>query len=74
MVTAVGVFLIALGAVLAFAVDASVPGVDVFLAGLVMMLVGAAAVGLSMIRWTPRRRLGVARYRPRPVLRRTVRL
>jgi len=74
MVTAVGVFLIALGSVLAFAVDATVPGVDVFLAGVLMMLTGAVGLVIGMARWTPRRRVAVAGYRPRPVLRRTVRL
>ena len=70
MTTALGVFLIAVGAVLSFAVDATVPGVDVFLVGGVLMLLGATGVALSMMRWTPRRR-GTAAYRP--VLPRTVR-
>ena len=74
MTTALGVFLIAVGAVLAFAVDASVPGIDVFLVGGLLMLLGATGVAMSMMRWTPRRRVSVAPYRPSPVVRRTVRL
>ena len=72
MATAIGVFLLALGAVLAFAVDAAVPGVDLFLVGAILMLFGVAALALSMTRWTPRRRVSVA-YSPRPVVPRTVR-
>jgi hypothetical protein len=74
MTTAVGVFLLALGAVLAFAVDATVPGIDVFLVGAILMLLGATGVALSMMRWTPRRRVHMTAYSPRPVVPRTVRL
>ncbi|BEP12987.1 hypothetical protein acdb102_12980 [Acidothermaceae bacterium B102] len=73
MTTALGVFLVAVGAVLAFAVDATVPGIDLLLVGGILMLLGATGVALSMMRWTPRRRVAVT-YGPRPVVRRTVHL
>jgi hypothetical protein len=62
MATALGVFLIALGAVLSFAVDATVPSIDVFFVGGVLMLVGATAVAMSMMRWTPRRQVTARHY------------
>lgn len=73
MTTALGVLLLAAGAVLAFAVDAALPGVDAFLVGGLLMLFGATAVAMSMMRWTPRRRVAVAVIRLRPVVGRTVR-
>jgi Domain of unknown function (DUF6458) len=73
MVTVLGVFLLAVGAVLTFAVDASVPGIDVSLVGALLMVVGATGVAMSMMRLTPHRRVHAAPYRLSPVVPRTVR-
>ncbi len=42
------VFLLALGAILAFAVDASVSGLDLSVIGYILMLAGAVGLLLSM--------------------------
>lgn len=65
MATGLGVFLTALGAVLAFAVKASIAHVDLFLVGAILMLVGATIVAMSMMHWTPRRRPTPVAYAPR---------
>jgi hypothetical protein len=52
-------FLIALGAILRYAVTASVSGLSITTIGLILMIVGAAGVALSilyMLSWGPRRR------------------
>jgi uncharacterized BrkB/YihY/UPF0761 family membrane protein len=51
-----GIFLIALGAILAFAVDASVSGIDLNVVGWILMLVGAIGLLLTVFLWAPRRR------------------
>ena len=51
-----GIFLIALGAILAFAVDASVSGIDINVVGWILMLVGAIGLLLTLFIWGPRRR------------------
>lgn len=48
----ISIFLIAVGAILAFAVDATVNGVDLVTVGWVLMGVGALGVVLSMIFWS----------------------
>jgi hypothetical protein len=48
----VSLFLIAVGAVLAFAVHASVNGLDIVTVGWILMLVGAFGAVLSMIFWS----------------------
>jgi membrane-bound ClpP family serine protease len=40
----VGVFLMVVGAILAFAVDDDVPGIDLGIAGLILMVAGAAVI------------------------------
>lgn len=45
-------FLLAVGAILAFAVDYTVSGVDVVAIGVVLMLVGGLGLLLSMLFWT----------------------
>jgi hypothetical protein len=45
----VSLFLIAIGAILAFAVDASVSGVDIQAVGWILLAVGAAGALISMI-------------------------
>jgi hypothetical protein len=53
----VGVFLIALGAILAFAVDASVSGLDLAVVGWVLMGAGLLGIVLEMVLFAPRRRV-----------------
>jgi hypothetical protein len=63
----VGIFLMVLGAILAFAVETDVPGVNVNSLGVILLLIGAVSVLYSLLFWsnlTPwgRRRI-VARRR-----------
>jgi hypothetical protein len=51
-----GIFLIAVGAVLAFAVHATVSGMDIQTVGVILMVVGALGVVLDLIIFAPRRR------------------
>lgn len=46
------VFLLAIGAILAFAVDVSVSGVNLQTVGWILMAVGALGVVLSMVFWS----------------------
>ena len=48
----VGIFLIAVGAILTFAVNAHTNGVNIDTIGWILMAVGAAGVLLSMIFWS----------------------
>jgi hypothetical protein len=48
----VGVFLITLGAILAFAVRDSLSGVDLSAVGIILMLAGAAIVALWFLFWS----------------------
>ena len=48
----VGIFLTALGAILAFAVSAGVSGVNIHTVGWILMIVGIAGIVLSMIFWS----------------------
>ena len=52
----VGIFLIAVGAVLAFAVEASVNGIDLQSVGVILMIVGALGLVLDLVIFAPRRR------------------
>ena len=52
----VGIFLIAVGAVLAFAVNASVNGIDIQSVGVILMIVGALGLVLDLVIFAPRRR------------------
>lgn len=56
----VGIFLLALGAVLAFAVDASISGLDINTIGVILMICGAIGLALDMLLFAPRRRAVVA--------------
>jgi hypothetical protein len=63
----VGIFLMVLGAILAFAVETEVPGINANALGVILMLIGLVAVLYSLLFWsnlTPwgRRRI-VARRR-----------
>jgi len=50
-----GIFLIALGAILAFAVHANLSWIDLHVVGWVLMLAGAAVLGLTIYFWQQRR-------------------
>jgi uncharacterized membrane-anchored protein len=52
------IFLIAVGAILRYAVTATVSGIDITTVGLILMIVGIAGLVLSvlyMFAWSPRR-------------------
>ena len=55
----IGIFLLAVGAVLAFAVDASVSGIDIQTVGVILMIVGALGILLDLVLFAPRRRAAV---------------
>ena len=48
----VGLFLAAVGAVLAFAVNATVSGVDIHTIGWILLIVGIVGILLSLIFWS----------------------
>ncbi|MDX6211893.1 MAG: hypothetical protein QOF82_980 [Frankiales bacterium] len=52
----ISVFLLAVGAVLAFAVDAVVPNVDLVTVGVICMAAGALGLLMFLTIWGPRRR------------------
>lgn len=52
----VGIFLIAVGAVLTFAVEATVSGIDINTVGVILMVVGALGLLLDLVIFAPRRR------------------
>ena len=57
----VGLLLIAVGAILAFAVEAEVSGVDVQVVGWILMLVGLVGILLDLLLWHSWRRPGYRR-------------
>ena len=70
----VGVFLMVLGAILAFAVESDVPGVNVNALGVILMLIGLVAALYSLLFWSSlspwgRRRIAARRalVKERPV-------
>jgi hypothetical protein len=52
----VGLFLTAVGAVLTFAVDATVSGLNINTVGVILMIVGILGIALDLIIFAPRRR------------------
>jgi len=59
MDTATGIFLIAVGAILKFAINASVQGISIDTVGVILMVAGAVIVLLGLFyetRWTDRLR------------------
>jgi hypothetical protein len=52
----IGIFLVAVGAVLAFAVNATVSGVDIQTVGIILLIVGILGIALDLIMFAPRRR------------------
>ena len=62
----VGIFLMMLGAILAFAVEATTPGINVHTLGVILLLTGLIAVLYSLLFWShlsPWGRRSVARRR-----------
>lgn len=45
-------FLVALGAILAFAVNVSVTGIDIAVVGVILMIVGLVGMVMSLLFWT----------------------
>lgn len=68
----VGVFLLAVGAVLAFAVHASVNGLDVSTVGWILMAAGVLGLVLDLAVFAPRRRTVVSRGAAHPGTERVV--
>jgi hypothetical protein len=54
---AVSLFLLAVGAILAFATDVTVSGLNLDTVGLILMLIGAVSFVLTLIVWGSRRRV-----------------
>lgn len=52
----VSIFLLAVGAILTFAVDAEVSGVDLSMVGLILMVAGGIGLLLTLLVWGPRDR------------------
>ena len=52
----VSIFLLAVGAILTFAVDAEVSGVDLGMVGMILMAAGGIGLLLSLLVWGPRDR------------------
>jgi Trk-type K+ transport system membrane component len=52
----VSIFLIALGAILTFATNFRVSGVDLHMVGIILMIVGAIGLVVYLVVWAPRRR------------------
>ena len=59
----VSIFLLALGAILTFAVEASVEGLDIATVGVILMIVGAIGLLLSLMVWSSWGGVGGARRR-----------
>jgi len=53
------IFLLAVGAILAFAVDATVAGIDIQVVGAILMAAGVLGLVLTMVVFTPRRNRSV---------------
>ncbi|BDZ46113.1 DUF6458 family protein [Naasia aerilata] len=51
-----GIFLLAVGAILAFAVNVDVPGIDLTTVGYILMVAGAIGIILGIVLLTRRRR------------------
>jgi hypothetical protein len=56
----VGLFLVALGAVLTFAVNVTTSGFNINTIGVILMIVGALGIVLDLFLFAPRRRTPVA--------------
>lgn len=56
----VSIFLIALGAILAFAVEAEVAGIDIHVVGFILIVVGLLGLIMTAFIWGPRNRRAAA--------------
>jgi hypothetical protein len=52
----VSIFLIAVGAILAFALEYDISGVDISVVGWILMVVGGLGLIVTLVIWAPRRR------------------
>lgn len=59
-----GIFLVAIGAILTFALDIQVQGVDLKIVGVILMVVGVLGVIIEAAIFMPRRRRNVAYTEP----------
>jgi hypothetical protein len=59
----VSVFLIALGAILTFALDVDISGLDIAVVGWILMGAGVLGLLLSVLVWGPRRRSSLTERR-----------
>jgi hypothetical protein len=59
MYIGVSIFLIALGAILTFATNFTVSGLDIDVIGIILMVVGVIGLIVDLAIWGPRRRRGV---------------
>jgi hypothetical protein len=53
----VSIFLIALGAILTFATNVAVGGLDLDVVGVILMVAGALGLVMTLLIWGPRRRV-----------------
>jgi hypothetical protein len=58
------IFLLALGAILAFAVNADISGIDINIVGWVLMVAGLVGLIITVWYWNSRRRTVVSQARP----------
>jgi hypothetical protein len=61
------IFLLALGAILAFAVNAHISGLDINIVGWVLMAAGLVGLIITVWYWNSRRRTVVSQSQTRPV-------
>ncbi|HET6484734.1 MAG TPA: DUF6458 family protein [Actinoplanes sp.] len=61
------IFLLALGAILAFAVDAHISGIDITIIGWILMAAGLIGLIITLWFWNSRRRTVVTRQSAAPV-------
>ena len=61
------IFLLAVGAILAFAVDANISGIDINVVGWILMAAGLIGLIITLYFWNSRRRTVVTRQTTAPV-------
>ena len=61
------IFLLALGAILAFAVNANISGIDINIIGWILMAAGLIGLVITLWYWNSRRRTVVTRQTRQPV-------
>ena len=61
------IFLLALGAILAFAVNADISGIDINIIGWILMAAGLVGLVITLWYWNSRRRTVVTRQTQTPV-------